>query len=180
MTKAEVECMHAESSADYVDPAEDAASCFDECCAEKFKKGAAEHDNWLLNDTSAQGILVSVPAYNAQAAVCSALMTWVSVVHEHVKASVMYNSKHTQACAEVLPILDQIMCDANKISCDCLCTKSTHWCDHVFVPLLSSGEHSMDENFAMNGDSYKKYGECIGEIAKQLNSYLWLASWLCG
>ena len=88
MTKAEVECVHVGSSAGYVNLAEDAAACFEEYCTEKFKKSAAKHDDWLPDDASAQGILASVPAYDAQAAVRSALAMWVSVVREHAKALV--------------------------------------------------------------------------------------------
>ena len=121
MTKAEVECVHAESSASYANLAEDAAACFEQYCAEKFKKSAAEHvnkegaaaDDWLPDDASAQDILLSVPVYNAQATVRSALMMWVGVVCEHAKAAYNYNVQHAQACAEVLPVLDQIMCNAD-------------------------------------------------------------------
>ena len=124
MTKAEVKCICAESSTYYVNPAKDAAACFEKYCAEKFNTGAAEHDNkegaanddWLPDDESAQDILLSVPVYDAQAAVCSALSMWVSVVHKHAKASVKYKYNHTQACAEVLPILDQIVHNADAIS----------------------------------------------------------------
>jgi hypothetical protein len=87
VTKAEVERVRAESSADYVNPAEDAAACFEEYCAEKFKKGAAEHDHWLPDDASAEEILASVPVYDAQAAVRSALAMWKGVVRERARAS---------------------------------------------------------------------------------------------
>ena len=55
---------------------------------------------------------MSIPEYDAKAAVHSALMTWVGVVHERAQASYDYNIKHAQACAEVLPILNQIVRDA--------------------------------------------------------------------
>ena len=114
-----------------------AAAWFDEYCAKKFKKGSAGHDDWLPDDASAQGIPASVPAYDAQATVCSqaALAMWVSEVHERVRASVMYNIKHARAFAEVLPILDQIVCDADKIGSDhnhnCSTTGKAHWCNHI-------------------------------------------------
>ena len=57
VTEAEVERVRLESWADYIDPAKRSAACFDEYCAEKFKKGAAEHDDWLPDDASAQDIL---------------------------------------------------------------------------------------------------------------------------
>ena len=113
--EAEVERVCLESRADYVDPARQSAEGFEKYCAEKFKKGAAEHDDWLPDDASAQGILASVPAYDAQAAVRSALATWVSVVRERARVSATYNSKHAQARAEVLPILDQIVRDVDAI-----------------------------------------------------------------
>ena len=46
----------------------------------------------------------------------------------------------------------------------------------MYVPPLGSGQLSMDENFTMSGHTYKAYGEHIGEIAKRLKSYPWLAS----
>ena len=110
----------------------------------------------------------------------SALATWVGVVRECVKASVKYNYEHTQARAKVLPILDQIVRDADKIGCDRLRTKSTHWCDHVYVPPLGSREYWMDENFTMSGYTYKNYGLRIEEIVKRIYGYPWLALWLCG
>ena len=82
MMKAEVKRVCVGSSADYVNLAEDAAACFEEYCAEKFKKSAAEHDDWLPGDVSAQDILPSVPVYDAQAAVRSVLATWKGVVRE--------------------------------------------------------------------------------------------------
>jgi len=179
MTKAEVERVRAESSADYVNPAEDAAACFEKYRAEKFNTGAAEHDDkegaadddWLPDDASAQDILSSVPVYDAQAAVRSALAMWVGMVREHAKASAKYNYEHTQACAEVLPILDQIVRDADAIGSNRLRSKS-HWADHVFTPPLGSGylqiESSMDHNFTMSGYSYKNYWIRIEAIVERI------------
>ena len=108
MTKAEVEHIHAESSADYVNPADNTADCFEKYYAEKFK-GAAKHvnkegaadDDWLPDNASTQDILSSVPVYDAQATMHIALTMWVSMVHEHAKVSATYNFEHTQAHAEV-------------------------------------------------------------------------------
>ena len=70
---------------------------------------AAVHANALLDDTSAQGILAHVPAYNTQAAVHSALVTCVDVVHVHIAASMVYDEQHAEACATVLPIIGQVI-----------------------------------------------------------------------
>ena len=135
--------------------------------------------------------------YDAQAAVRSALAMWVGVVRERAKASVKYNYEHTKACAEVLPILDQIVRDADKIGFDAVWRRrlksvkgyvpspdSTHWTDHVYVPPLGSGylqlESQMDSGFTMLGYSYKRYGERIEEIKKRIYGYPWLVSWLRG
>ena len=88
VTEAEVERVRQESRADYINPARQPAECFEKYCAEKFKKGATEHDDWLPDNASAQDILASVPAYDAHAAVRSALAMWVSVVCGHAKALV--------------------------------------------------------------------------------------------
>ena len=49
-----------------------------------------------------------VLAYNAQAAVHSALATWVHVAHVHIAASMVYDEQHAEASAAVLPIIDDI------------------------------------------------------------------------
>ena len=199
VTKTEVERVRAESSTDYVNPAEDAAACFEKYYAEKFNKGAAEHDNnegdadddWLPDDASAQDILSSVPVYDAQAAVRSALAMWVGVVREHAKASATYNFEHAQALAraEVLPILDQIVRDADAIGSNRLRSKS-HWADHVFVPPLGSGhlqiESHMDRNFTMSGYTYVSYWARIEAIVERIKKSeidrVWseIESWLRG
>ena len=193
VTKAEVERVRAESSADYVNPAEDAAACFEKYRAEKFNTGAAEHDNregaadddWLPDDASAQDILSSVPVYDARAAVRSALAMWVGVVREHTTAAYNYNVQHAQACAEVLPILDQIVRDADAIGSNRLRSRS-HWADHVFIPPLGSGHFSMDENFTMSGYTYVSYWARIEEIVKRIKkseidrAWSEIESWLCG
>jgi len=105
---------------------------------------------------------------------------WVGVVREHAKASYNYNDKHTQARAEVLPILDQIARDADGIGWHRLRSKS-HWADHVFVPPLGSGSLQMADIFSFSGGyTHKNYGERIEEIKKRIFSYPWLASWLRG
>ena len=101
------------------------------------------------------------------------------MVRERAKASVKYNYEHTQARAEVLPILDQIVRDADAIGSYHLRSKS-HWADHVNVPPLGSGSLQMAEFGSMCGYTYKKYWERIEEIKKRIYSYPWLASWLCG
>ena len=99
---------------------------------------------------------------------------------------VQYNYKHTQACAVVLPILDQIVRDADGISL----SRSTsyfnpssadHWADHVFVPPLGSGSFQMADIFSFSGGySHKNYGERLKEIKKRIFSYPGLALWLHG
>ena len=199
MTKAEVERVHAESSADYVNPAKDAAACFEKYRAEKFNTGAAEHDNkegaadddWLPEDASAQDILSSVPVYDAQAAVRSALAMWVGVVREHANASATCSFGHAQALAraEVLPILDQIVRDADAIGSNRLRSKS-QWADHVYIPPLGSGylqiESHMDHNFTMSGYTYVRYWARIEAIVEQIKKSeidrVWseIESWLRG
>ena len=80
VTKGAVERVQAESSADYVNPAEDTAACFDDHCKQGCKvhavKHAAAHTDALPDDALAEDILANVPAYDAQAAVRSALATW--------------------------------------------------------------------------------------------------------
>ena len=78
------------------------------------------------------------------------------MVREHAKASAKYNYEHRMACAEVLPILDQIVRDADAIGSNRLRSRS-HWADHVFIPPLGSGHFSMDENFTMSGYTYQQY-----------------------
>ena len=103
-----------------MNPAEDAAAFFDEYCAQKFKKGAAEHATvhaaWLPGDMSAQGILSSVPVYNAQAAVRSALTMWVGVACECMAKSAAYARQHSAARAVVLPVIGQLVRDAEHAS----------------------------------------------------------------
>ena len=139
----------------------------------------------MLDDASAQDILSSVPVYDAQAAVRSALAMWVGVVREHAKASVKYNYEHTQARAVVLPILDQIVRDADGIGSHHLRSKS-HWADHVYVPPLGSGEFSMAEFGSMLGYTYKSYWARIEAIVERIKKSeidrVWseIESWLCG
>ena len=147
---------------------------------------AAVHTNALPDDASAQDILAHVPVYDAQAAVRSALAMWVGVVRERAEASVQYNYKHTQACAVVLPILDQIVRDADGIGWHRRTSYfnpsgADHWADHVFVPPLGSGSLQMADIFSFSGGyMHKNYGERIEEIKKRIFSYPWLASWLRG
>ena len=111
---------------------------------------------------------------------------WVGVVRERAETSAQYKYKHTQACAVVLPILDQIVRDADGIGW----SRSTsyfnpsgadHWADHVFVPPLGSGSFQMADIFSCTGGySYKNYSARIDEIKKRIFSYPWLASWLRG
>ena len=133
--------------------------------------------------------LSSVPVYDGQAAVRSALSMWVGVVREHAKASARYNYEHTQACAVVLPILDQIVRDADAIGSNRLHSKS-HWADHVFIPPLGSGhlqiESHMDHNFTMSGYTYVSYWVRIEAIVERIKKSeidrVWseIESWLCG
>ena len=94
---------------------------------------------------------------------------WVGVVRERARASYDYNTKHAQTRAEVLPILNQIVRDADKIGFDAVWRRrlngqvcgvpspdSTPWTDHVYVPPLGSGESQMDSNFTMFGYSYQR------------------------
>ena len=164
MTEAEVERVRQESWADYIDPATRSAACFDEYCAQEFERIAAEHAAACVGDlpegASVQEILASIPTYDAQAAVRSALAAWIGVVRERAKASVKYNCEHARASAVVLPIIGQSVRDADKIGSDILWQRrlksakgsmpspdSAFWCDHVYVPPLGSGHHRMDENF---------------------------------
>ena len=101
-------------------------------------------------------------------------------------ASYDYNAKHAQARAEVLPILDQIVRDADGIGWHRRTSYfnpsgADHWADHVFVPPLGSGSFQMADIFSFSGGySYKSYGERPEEIKKRIFSYPWLASWLHG
>ena len=127
--------------------------------------------------------------YDAQAAVRSALAMWVGVVRKHAKASAKYKYDHTEACAEVLPILDQIVRDADAIGSDRLRSKS-QWADHVYIPPLGSGylqiESSMDHNFTMSGYTYVSYWAYIKAIVERIKmseiNRVWseIESWLCG
>ena len=120
-----------------MNPAEDAAAFFDEYCAQKFKKGAAEHATvhaaWLPGDMSAQGILSSVPVYNAQAAVRSALTMWVGVARECMAKSAAYARQHSAARAAVLPVIGQLVRDAEHASYNrhgtspCWCLAGPTW-----------------------------------------------------
>ena len=122
-------------------------------------------------------------------AVRSALSMWVGVVREQAKASRKYKYDHAQACAVVLPILDQIVRDADAIGSNRLRSKS-QWADHVYIPPLGSGylqiESHMDHNFTNSGYTYKNYWMCIEAIVEQIKKSeidrVWseIASWLCG
>ena len=84
-----------------------------------------------LLDVSAQGILVGVPVYNAQAAVRSALAMRVGVARACMAVSVAYAKKHAKAHAEVLPIIDQLVREAPHVS-HCNLSRGRleplHWC----------------------------------------------------
>ena len=130
-----------------------------------------------------------LPVYDAQAAVCSALAMWVGVVRERARASYNYNTTHAQARAEVLPIFNQIVRDADAISSHRLRSKS-HWADHVYIPPLGSGylqiESQMDKKFTMSGYTYLRYWARIEEIVKRIKrseiDHMWseIESWLRG
>ena len=85
----------------------------------------------------------------------------------------------------MLPILDQIVRDADAIGTNRLRSKS-HWADHVFVPPLDSGHLYIDENFTMPGYTYVSYWARIEKIVERIkNSEIdraWseIELWLCG
>ena len=62
------------------------------------------------------GILANVSAYDAQAAVRSALATWVGVARARMAESVVYATQHAKAHAEVLPIIDQLIRETPHVS----------------------------------------------------------------
>ena len=139
--------VRAESSGDYVDLAKAAASCFDDYCKERCEVSAAEHAavhaSALPDDASARGILACVPAYDAQAAVRSALAAWVDVARARIAASMAYDEQHTEASAGVLPIISGIVQDAESAGFMAQGNDPQHWYfPHPVQPLgwdLSQG-----------------------------------------
>ena len=109
----------------------------------------------------------------------SALAMWVDVMRARVAASVTYNEQHAEACSEVLPIISQIVRDAEHVG-SIRGTASPHWCYTDPMPPLGSGSAAMDRDFSGYGYSYKSYWARITTISSRLNSYPWLASWLRG
>ena len=170
-------CVHEESSADYVNPAEDAAACFDEYCVQKFKKAASEHAtahaDWLPDDMSTQNILASVPVYDAQTAVRSALATWAGVARVCMAKTTAYVKQHAAAHAAVFPVIDQLVRDAEHATYNTHGT-SPHWCltDPAWPPrwgIQCYGDYLLGA-----------YWRRIMAISSRLNSYPWLALWLRG
>ena len=88
---------------------------------------AAVHANALPDDSSAQAIIACVPVYDAQAAVRSALVTWVNVVHTHIAALMVYDRQHAEASAAVLPIISDIVQDAESVSFMAQGNDPQHW-----------------------------------------------------
>jgi len=183
VTESAVARVRAESSSDYVDLAKAAASCYDDYRNERDKVSAAEHAevhaNALPDDASAEDIFAHVPAYDAEAAVRSALTTWVDVARARIAASMAYDEQHAEACAAVLPIIGQVVRDAEHVSTS-QGTEPLHWCFTDPVPPLGSGSARMDRDFNSCGYTYKSYWARITTISSRLNGYPWLASWLRG
>ena len=75
------------------------------------------------------------------------------------------------ACAVVLPILDQIMRDADAIGSNRLRSKS-QWADHVYIPPLGSGYLQLGSQMAepgtMSGYTYLQYWARIEAIMERI------------
>ena len=170
--------VRAESSGDYVDLAKAAASCFNDYCKERCEVSAAEHAavhaNALPDDASARDILACVPVYDAQAAVRSALATWVDVVCVHIAASMVYDEQHAEASAAVLPIISDIVQDAEHVGFMAQGNDPQHWCFTDLVQPLGWDSSQTGDFMPRNWTIY------ITGILTLLSSYPWLASWLRG
>ena len=104
-----------------------------------------------------------------------------------IAASIAYDKQHAEACAAVLPIIGQIVRDADHAGW-CVSydggIELPHWRYTDLVLPMGSGYpldiSAMAQGYDACGYSCKSYWQRITEITSRLCSYPWLASWLCG
>ena len=104
----------------------------------------------------------------------SALATWVDVARARIAASMAYDEQHAEASAAVLPIIGDIVQDAEHVGFMAQGNDPQHW--YFTHPVQPLGWDS-----SQAGDfTPRNWSIYITGILTRLSSYPWLASWLRG